>query len=429
MNLAPDSQAIPESAHSVDTRERPLSGLQELRRHWPLLLATVLGISVGIAAIPGNALSVFLRAMQHDLGWSRAQISLGGTIVLLVVAGVSPLLGWVADRVRTIWITGAGLVGLSVALLLFSRLNANVGVYYAGCVLLGIAGAGSATVPYARAVSTAFVRIRGFALGLSTVGTGVAAFVLPEVLAPYAARVGWRAGFVALGIAVAIGMLIVAALLSRSPVATRPPGAVRLPEVADSRVGSTLREALRGRTFWTLAACFFLLLFAMAGLQLHLLSYLQDSGVGLASAAKIASLAGVGVIIFRPLGGWLFDRFYAPRTASVILVVATACVLAVAVFGASAAPLAALAIGLATGAEFDLIGYLAARYFGQRSYGRIYGLFYLLATVGAALSGVFYGAVQDGSGSYLPALFTTAGLLMVSAVLLLTLRRYPTTWS
>ncbi|WAL68767.1 MFS transporter [Amycolatopsis cynarae] len=429
MKAAPGSQATPESQDSADTREWSQPGRQELRRHWPLLLAALLGISVGVAAIPGNGLAIFLRAMQQDLGWSRAQISLGGTIVLLVVAGVSPLLGWVSDRIRMIWIVVGGLAGLSVSLLLFSRLSSNVGVYYAGCALLGIAASGSATVAYARAVSAAFVRTRGFALGLSTIGTGIAAFVLPEVLAPYAARTGWRTGFVVLGITVAVGAVIVAALLSRSPVATRPPRTIRLAEVTDSRSGLTLREALLGRTFWTLAVCFFMVLFAMAGLQLHLLSYLQDAKVGVASAGKIASLAGIGVIVFRPLGGWFFDRFHAPRTASLILVIATACVLAVVVFGAGAAPLAALAIGLATGAEFDLIGYLSARYFGQRAYGRIYGLFYLVATVGAALSGVFYGAVQDAAGSYLPALCTTAGLLLMTALLLLTLPRYPSDWS
>ncbi|MFJ8749958.1 MFS transporter [Streptomyces sp. NPDC102441] len=401
------------------------SGREEMRLHWPLLLAAVLGISVGIAAVPGNGLAVFLRAMQQDLGWSRTQISLGGTIVLLVVAGVSPLLGWVADRVPTIWIVVVGLLGLSLSLLLFSRLNTNVGIYYVGCVLLGIAGAGSATVPYARVVSTAFVRVRGFALGLSTIGTGIAALAIPQVLAPYAARVGWRAGFVALSIAVAAGAVVVAALMSRSSLATRPPRVARLAEAADPQAGVTLQEALKGRTFWKLAACFTLVMFAMAGLQLHLLSYLEDSGVDVASAAQVASLAGAGVIIFRPLSGWLFDRSYAPHTAAAILVVATGCVLTVACLGPSAAPLAALAIGLATGAEFDLTGYLTSRYFGQRSYGRIYGSFYLVSTMGAALSGVFYGAVQDAAGSYQPALYTTATLLIVSAALLLTLRRYP----
>ena len=93
--------------------------------------------------------------------------------------------------------------------------------------------------------------------------------------------------------------------------------------------------------------------------------------------------------------------------------------------GPGAAPLAALAIGLATGAEFDLIGYLTARYFGSRSYGRIYGLFYLVATGAAAFSGAFYGAVEDATGSYVAAMVTSVGLLVVCSVLMLLLPRYP----
>ncbi|MTD54639.1 MFS transporter [Amycolatopsis pithecellobii] len=418
MNPVPDTHAL------LDAAEPQLSARAELRTHWSLLLAAVLGISVGIAAIPGNALAVFLRAMQQELGWSRAEISLGGTIVLLVVAGVSPLLGWVVDRVRTIWIVVVGLLGLAGCLLLFSVLGPSLGLYYGGCVLMGVAGAGSATVPYARVVSTAFVRAKGFALGLSTIGTGLAAFVLPVVLAPYAAAMGWRAGFVVLAGTVATGAVVIAFLMWRSPLATRPPTRLRRGDV-QAGTGLPLGEAVRTRTFWTLIACFLLVMFAILGLQQQLLSYLQDVGVGVADAGRIASLSGIGVIIFRPLAGWVYDRVYAPLAAAIGFFIATVCIVALAVFGAGAAPFAALAIGLVSGAEFDLIGYLAARYFGARSYGRIYGLFYLAATAGGALSGVFYGAVQDATGSYLAAMYTTAALLVVGAGLLLSLRRYP----
>lgn len=405
---------------------RPVTGLQEFRRHWALLLAAVLGITVGIAAVPGQGISIFLRAMQQDLGWSRAEISLGPTILLLVLAAVSPLLGWVADRVRPVWICVVGMAGLSVSLFLLSRLGSNVGLYYAGCVLMGVIGAGSATVPYARAISTAFVRARGLALAVATIGTGLAGFVLPVALAPYAARAGWRLGFVALSVAVAAVTVIVALLMVASPAAMRQPRAERARErVAGSAAGVSLGTAVRGRTFWTLAVCFTLTNLGMGGLQLHLLPFLEDSGLGVPSAARIVSLAGIGLIICRTLIGGVFDRAFAPYVAAVVMAIAALCAISLAMFGAAAAPFGALTIGLATGSEIDLIGYLTARYFGAQSYGRIYGVFYLLSLAAAAVSVVFYGAVVDATKSYLPAIYTTGIMLGVCALLYVTLRRYP----
>ena len=91
----------------------------------------------------------------------------------------------------------------------------------------------------------------------------------------------------------------------------------------------------------------------------------------------------------------------------------------------SAAFLSAMLIGLAAGAETDLVAYLTVRYFGLANYGRLYGLQYAIFGFASGLSPFLFGKVFDVTGSYQPILYVAAGLFVVGAVSLLTLGRYP----
>ena len=390
---------------------------REFAAGWPVVLGANLGIAVGVTAIPAAAIAVFMRALQADFGWSRAELSAGPAILMGVVAVMSPIIGWVADRVRAAWIAAFGLAALTMALVLFSRLGPSLNLYYLLFAATGALASGAAAVPYARAVSASFVRGRGLALGIAMLGIGISAALLPALLSPYAARVGWRQGYVALAVIVGCAIPVVVALMSRQVAIVRATAGV------SDGSGESFAAALRDRAFWTLGACFILIPLSVGGMQLHLLSFLGDAGVSASTAGLIASSAGIVQIFSRLLSGWLVDRFYAPRVAATIMTIAGLCIAGLGLFGAPVAPLGPIAFGIAMGAEIDLIGYMTARYFGLRAYGRLYGLLYSATMVGAGLSPIFFGSIYDATKSYTAALYAASGMLLASALLFLSLRR------
>jgi MFS family permease len=397
----------------------PLTAGGEFRSRWPVLLGATLGIGVGVIAMPSPAVGVFMRALQAEFGWTRTEISFGPTVLIAGLALASPLLGWVADRVSAVWITAVSLAALSLSLFLFSRLGPDIRLYYAGFAAMAFTACGAATLVYARVVSANFVRGRGLALGLAMVGNGLTGILLPMLLVPYAASAGWRQGFVALAVVVALAAPAVAFLMSRSRPQAMPGPA------AGAASGVSFERAIRDRAFWTMALAFALIPLGASGMHLHLLAFLADAGVAPAKAAAVASLGGVALIVGRVLTGWLIDHAFAPWVAAGMMAASAACIGALGLIGAPAGWLGAVAIGLSIGAELDLIGYLTARYFGMRAYGRIYGLLYAAVLVGSALSPLAYGRVADLTGGYAPALFGGAAVLLLAALLFLTLRRFP----
>ena len=125
--------------------------------------------------------------------------------------------------------------------------------------------------------------------------------------------------------------------------------------------------------------------------------------------------------------GLLFDRFWAPAVAfPVLLLPVVACWLLLGT--ATAAPLiytAAFMLGFAAGAESDVISYLAARYFGMKAYGRIYGFLYAPFGIFSSISPILYGYTRDTPGSYDNMLIAAMVLFTIGGTLLLTLGRYP----
>jgi MFS family permease len=126
--------------------------------------------------------------------------------------------------------------------------------------------------------------------------------------------------------------------------------------------------------------------------------------------------------------GFLLDRIWAPLVALPILCApAVACwLLSGSSLTLALAYLCAAIVGLAAGAETDLIAYLAGRYFGMAHYGKIYGLLLVPFGVAAALSPALYGWSRDATGDYDLALGIATGLFLLGGGLLLALGRYPT---
>jgi MFS family permease len=190
---------------------------------------------------------------------------------------------------------------------------------------------------------------------------------------------------------------------------------------ADSGYAGLFRE----RTFLLLAAAIGLVAIACPGLLIHFLPMLTASGMDATSAAWMVSLIGGTQIASRLFTGVLVDRFFAPKVAAWIMASSATGFALLYWGGANWALAGAVAVGLAYGAEADLIGYLTGRYYEPRRFGRVFGLFYAVFLTGTAISPGLYGILVDARGSYQPALAISTVLLIAASIAFLQLPRFP----
>lgn len=147
--------------------------------------------------------------------------------------------------------------------------------------------------------------------------------------------------------------------------------------------------------------------------------------VSIPSAARTAGEIGLAVIASRMVVGFLLDRMFAPRIAIVICIIGASGGVTLLLGGAPYASVTAIALGLALGAELDLMGFLVSRYFRLTDFGRIYGWQYGAFIFASGLGPLWVGAVRDATGTYTMALAASSIGLILTCAGFLALPRYP----
>jgi cyanate permease len=399
-------------ASSIGAATDPVSG-------WPRsLTAAVIGSATGVSALLLYTNGLFVGGLTRDFGLTRVQFGFGVLLVTMALAFANPLVGWLVDRFGAKWLSVAGLLLLSLGFASLGAFVHSVNSYYLLQVMVALAGAASGPIAYSKIINETFSRHRGIALGITMTGIGVAAAFIPPALANVIADLGWRSGYYTLAMVPLVGAVLTAALLpSRHAVGVRK-DAVQVDAAAS-------RDWIRSPMFWMLAGTFAMMSLSFMGLLPHFVPMLGDAGIDPRAAGKLAGQIGLAVIASRMLVGLALDRFFAPRIAIAISLVAAAGNLVFYYMGADYAWITAIAIGLALGAELDLMGFLIARYFGLAQFGKIYGWLYFAFIFASGIGPLWVGAVRDSTGNYSIALVASAIGLLVSCAGFLMMPRYP----
>ena len=390
---------------------------------WWVVAAAAVGLFFSGGPIVVFSFGVFLKSISHEFHTGRAAVSLAFTIHNFLSALVNPFFGRLADRfgARRVVLPAAVCFGL---ILISARLiGSSLWQFYVFYSLLGLTTPAASAVPYGTAVSRWFDRRRGLALGLMMFGLGMGAIIMPAMAQRLIARFGWRSAYAVIGCTViSIPILVVGLVLKEDPrqKGLFPDGAPPNDSATKPVEGLTWPEIPSIRAFWLMISAFFLAGASGHACVLHMPALLSDRGATPHAAAAASSLIGVAMLFGRAGSGYFLDRFFAPNVAGLIFGQAAIGVTLLAA-GASdtAALVAAFMVGLAFGAEVEVIGYLVSRYFGLRCLGTTFGFgfssFVLAGAVGAFMMGLGF----DRTHSYaLPlvvfslAMFGAAGIIM-----------------
>jgi MFS family permease len=397
----------------------------EFRLGGKTLAAALLGVTCGASPIPFNVLPLVMGPIHAEYGWDFAQIAAGVTLFGIIASLLAPVFGGLSDRlgVRKVALTSLFLFGLLFAAFFF--VPASLGGWWIFWALLGVIGIGSTPVTWSRAITLWFNRNRGLALGIMLLGTSLAAFIVPQIAQRAIAEWGWRSAFPTVALLPLLIGLPIGLLWFREPTAAERP--VGISDASGNVVGVSLREAARNYRFWVLVASILIIALAYGGAHIHIAQIVGLHGFSGQVAANILGIVALGILSGRLLVGFLFDRFWAPGVAfPALMLPAVACWL---LMGTSTElpmlMLGGFLLGFAAGTESDVIAYLAARYFGMKNYGSIYGALYMPFGIASAVSPIIYGVVRDRTGSYDAMLWAAMGMFIVGGSVLLLLGRYP----
>jgi MFS family permease len=376
------------------------------------------------------ALSVFIKPMTADLDWTRANVTLGMGILLMVGCFLAILTGYLTDRFGPKMIVFAGGLVYTVGFFLASRVNQVWEFYATYGLLLGI-GNGCMFVPLTSTITRWFVDKRGLALGLFYAGGGIGGLILTPLIQAVISANDWRAGWVTLAALSAVLILPAALFLRKEPASMgllplgadettgpegRPSGLTVDVPTGPTTSDYTFVEAVRSAKLGLFGLGSFLTFGGILLAQINLVAYATDKGILAATAATamglVAGVNGFG----RFAMGAIADKLGIRRTMMItVFLVAVVLFYLNSVNTAWMLFLFAIPFGFLAGGFLTIMPLALAELFGTAALGAIMGVVGLFAAIGPAFGPAIGAAIYDRTGSYFYA-FLLAGIGVVIAL-------------
>jgi sugar phosphate permease len=408
------------------------------------------GILVNIAGTFAfsSTLSIFLKPITEELGVTRGAFSLIRTFEIGVAALIVPLLGPWIDRhggrgvlVLGVLMEGAGLLLSSLVQSFWQFVLVRCSLVIAGEALLG-------SLVINVTIAQWFVRKRGRAMGIANLGTGIAKLSIPIAAASLFVLVGWRYTWAIFGV---IAPLLVVAptliFMRRQPedLGLRPDGDPPLASFNEPRESPTVDkpnqaaqssdeavwtrgQAIRLPAFWVLVITFGIASVGIAGLNLHIFSYVTDIGHSPIVAASFMSTIAITQLGSTLVWGMLADKFDIRKVSCIqFLIQGIGLVITITSRQIYFTYIGFFLYGTGLAGSFVLREVIWANFFGRASLGTVRGLSMLFSHLFAASGAPFFGFLHDRTGSYDLSFTLFSGALFTSAFLVLLAKppRYP----
>lgn len=387
--------------------------------------AAMVGLTWGPSTIAIMGLGVFIRPLQAEFGWSRAQVALVATVINLTIVLMSPIQGLMVDRFGSRRVVIPSVLAFAAGLMLLYFIPRNIDLFYLAWSLVVAASAGLLPGSYLRVVSGWFDKRLGLAMGLANSGIGLGNILVPLVASAVIAAYGWRMAYVSLGLIVLCLVLPVCLAWLKEP--ERP--ALELASEKQARLAArsaSFSTAVRSAPFAVLVCAFFLLGLINTALVSQQVPLLIDAGLSAQKAAFVQALFGVFLLIGRLGAGALLDRVFAPVVMIFTAIgAACACLIYSTGTGGDIVFLSAALIGLLVGAEFDVLGYLIKRYFGVAAFGKLYGWIFAIFQLGGGLGAAAFALSRSAFGSYQIGLYAAVFILILACAAFARLPKYP----
>lgn len=388
-----------------------------------------------------STLSVFLKPLTEDLGVSRGVFSLLRSGEILIGASMAPLVGPLVDRYGGRWLMAGGALVAGLGFVLLSQVSAFWQFLLLRWLLVTVGGVFMCHMVVSVTISRWFVRKRGRAIAIASLGQGLSKVLIPIVTASLFVWLGWRWTWSIFGI-ITLVLVVIPALLfmQRSPedMGLTPDGSDEVTEVHAAPVSRSAarrqeelkadivwswKEVLRTQTFWIICFIYGMANVGIAGLNLHVFAYVTDIGFEPIVAATVMSIIAMAQLGSTLLWGVIGERIEV-RKSSMIMFVIQAAGLATVTATHQLVPVYVgfCLYGIGLGGSWVLQELIWANYYGRISLGMVRGLGILVTHAVGAAGAPFFGFIYDVTGSYQSSFIMFVIALIAAALLGLLVR-------
>jgi MFS family permease len=398
-------------------------GRSRLYYGWYIVAMAALAM---VGTLPGRTqgLGLITEPLLTDLGLGRvtyAAVNFWATIIgALGALGIGRLI----DRlgIRIVLTAVAAALGLIVC---FMSQVTSLAALAVAMTLTRAAGQSALSVVSIAMVGLWFVRRVNTAMAIYSVALSIGFMIAFPVVGSLVQAWGWRATWLAIGVALILALAPASWLVVRSRPETiglhadgevNREAALARGAVAAEPPGHRWREAMSTGAFWVFALGAALYGLVASGIGLFNESILAERGFGSDAYYQTLVVTAMTALVGNFLGGWLAKHVQLTRLMALSLFILAAGLIALPHLASLALVMAwATAMGLGGGLVMVLFFSVWPAVFGRRHLGRIQGMAQALTVLASAMGPLLLAWCVASTGSYAAMFRILAAVITVTA--------------
>ena len=360
-----------------------------------------------------NTTSYFIAPVTEYLHCSRTSFSVYFTIITICSAIMSIVVGPIAQKLGPRKSALVAMVGSGCGFFLLSRLQ-NLAMVYIAAVLIGVFQA-FVVVPTVGIINKWFDKKAGSVTGVTMSATGFGGLLMGLVMPAVVANFSWRTGYlICLGIWIVLTALVFL-LTGGEPPAKEGAQATKAKKASTAKGSEAYTKVVRSPGFILLmiSAC------AISGVSMisqHMSALLTGNGMNVATVSMIMGVMSLALAFAKILEGLLFDRIPDHLFVPAVMLVGTIGYLALTFRSTPMMLLGVLGYGISAAGCTVLYPAILRHVYGKELTGAVWGICWAMFMIGHAIWTPFYAWVFDFTGSYTPALISSAVIFVLLAL-------------
>jgi MFS family permease len=384
--------------------------------HFDWVIVGINFITLSITYSAWYSFSVFFVALLKEFGWNRSTAAAAFSLFVFVHGVAGPFVGKLVDRYGPgrVFLMGSFFLGGGLALCSMIQSHWQFYLFYGLFTAIGVGATG--WIPSTTIIQHWFKEKRGLPIGIISAGVGIGILLYVPSIQYLIIRIGWRMTYLVMAAFFPLIMISAAIVfLKRSPpnsssfsIESITRAAKKNPLIVNEEWTSriwTVREAATTKQFWFLCFLFFCANFAVQGILAHQVAFFVDQGLSALFASYIVGMIGIISIAAKILWGTLSDRVGREVTYTIGMICAICGILLLILFANFPSPYIpyfyALSFGMGYAATASLPPLIIADFFSGKSFGTIFGTFWIPNGLGAACGAWFAGLLYDQRKGYI----------------------------
>jgi MFS family permease len=384
---------------------------------------------------PGQTYSVstFIDSFIDEFGWSRSLVSSmysGGTLLAgLIMSAMGSFFDKHGHRKMT------AIIGFSFGIVLIGMSFVNkLALLFVGFFFVRLLGQGSLSLASSTLVPQWFLRKRGTALSLVSMGGALSASTVPLINTWLIINYGWQTGWRFWGL-VLIAVMVPTSLIF---IRNKPEDVGLLPddekasEFTDDKSSSTTnsslvkkiseinfnaKQVLKLKAFWIVLLCSMVPSALGTGMTFHMVSIMGENGLSPAIAASVLSIMALIRLPVILISGKLADKIPVKYLmAFSYFLLGLAMVILLRVDGVILGMSYGIIRGISMGVQAVTGGVVWPDYFGRKYLGTVRGIAMTGMVIGSAFGPLPFGFAYDIFGGYTEIIIATLLIPIVAGI-------------